>query len=104
MSIRIDRRRCTGCGQCREVCPGNLLQVGEEGKTEIRCLQDCWGCTACVKECRYQAIRYYLGADIGGRGGYLYTKNQSGVLYWHIIGPDGAEKVLAVDSKEANTY
>ncbi|WP_230578498.1 4Fe-4S binding protein [Selenomonas ruminantium] len=25
MSIAIEKDKCVGCGQCTEVCPGNLL-------------------------------------------------------------------------------
>lgn len=104
MSIRIDRQRCTGCGKCREVCPGNLLYDNGAGKTEIRYPQDCWGCTSCVKECRHHAIQYYLGADIGGLGGYLYTKQEGNLLHWIVIRPDGTEKTITIDKSQANAY
>ena len=55
MSIAIEKHKCVGCGLCTEVCPGNLLQMCN-GKAAIRDVRDCWGCTACVKECPQKAI------------------------------------------------
>ena len=52
MSVRILQNKCVGCGKCLSVCPGNLLKKGEDGKVHIRNIRDCWGCTACLKECR----------------------------------------------------
>jgi len=104
MSIRIDREKCTRCGRCRDVCPGNLLIAGAAGKTEITEPKDCWGCTACLKECRYQAIQYYLGADCGGRGSVLYTRRQGNRLHWIVVKPDGSVQTLTVDKDQANAY
>ena len=56
MSIRIREEACVGCKRCIEACPGNLIRLGERGKAEIRCVEDCWGCTSCLKECRAKAI------------------------------------------------
>ena len=63
MSVRILQNKCVGCGRCLSVCPGNLLKKGEDGKVHIRNIRDCWGCTACLKECHTGAILYFLGAD-----------------------------------------
>ncbi|HWR09762.1 ferredoxin family protein [Sporomusa sp.] len=104
MSIRIDSQKCSGCGKCREVCPGSLLSAGSSGKTEITAPQDCWGCTSCLKECTYRAIQYYLGADIGGRGSLLYTRQDGSVLYWIVVQPDGRERIIPVDKNQANAY
>ncbi len=104
MSIVIDKNRCSGCGRCRQVCPGSLLGADETGKTEIRYPRDCWGCTSCLKECQLNAIRYYLGADIGGRGSLLYIRQEKNLLHWIIVGPDGREKVITTDSSQANAY
>jgi ferredoxin len=30
MKIKIDKRRCTGCGLCINVCP-NLFKIGDDG-------------------------------------------------------------------------
>ncbi|CUH94624.1 hypothetical protein P22_0690 [Propionispora sp. 2/2-37] len=104
MSIRIDKTKCVGCGQCRMVCPGSLLYADTAGKAEIRYPRDCWGCTSCIKECTVQAIRFYLGADIGGRGSFLYTKREGDLLHWTIVHPDGREQTITVDKNEANAY
>jgi adenylylsulfate reductase subunit B len=57
-----------------------------------------------VKECDNKAIQYYLGADIGGRGSFLYTKQEGRLLHWVIVAPDGSEKVITIDKSQANAY
>ncbi len=104
MSIKIDKQRCTGCGRCREICPGGLLYADQAGKTENRYPRDCWGCTACLKECQALAIRYYLGSDIGGKGSVLYVRQAGQGLHWIISHPDGAETVITINSSQANEY
>lgn len=104
MSIRIDRDKCISCGECLKVCPGNLLYRDDGNKTFIKYPKDCWGCTACLKECNAGAIKYYLGADIGGKGTFLYTKHEKDLLYWFIVKPDGEEEVIKINQKESNGY
>ncbi|WP_312353879.1 4Fe-4S dicluster domain-containing protein [Aminipila sp.] len=104
MSIRIDPEKCTGCGKCRQVCPGSLIYKDDKNKSCMKYPRDCWGCTACVKECRFEAIRYYLGADIGGKGAYLYTKQEEPFLHWHIVKPNKEEKIITVNQQESNNY
>jgi adenylylsulfate reductase, subunit B len=103
MSIKIDKATCVACGKCLQVCPGNLLTADETKKAYIKFPQECWGCTACLKECRVGAIKYFLGADIGGKGTFLYTKVDKDCLHWHFIRPDG-EKVISINKKESNKY
>lgn len=104
MSIKIDKDLCNSCGRCRDVCPGSLLSADEAGKTENKYPKDCWGCTACLKECDSLAIRYYLGSDIGGEGSYLYVKKEGQLLHWVFVKPDGKETVITVDRNQANAY
>ena len=104
MSIKIDIQKCIGCGKCREVCPGSLLYKDMAGKTQIRYPKECWGCTSCVKECSFNAIQYYLGADMGGKGSFLYTKQEGQLLHWIVVLPDGTEKILTTDKSQANAY
>jgi len=104
MSIKISQQLCIGCGKCLDVCPGDLIHRDESGKSYIKYPQDCWGCTSCLKECETGAIKYYLGADIGGLGGYLVTKRDGDRLHWTICKADGKEVVVTINQKEANQY
>ncbi len=104
MSIQINADKCTNCGMCRKVCPGNLLKENDMHKTVIRCLEDCWGCTSCVKACRFEAISYFLGADIGGLGSTLQTKEENDLLHWIIRDTDETEKIITINKKQANAY
>lgn len=104
MSIRIDRNKCVGCLRCTTVCPGSLIYRDNNGKAYIKYEKDCWGCTACVKECEFGAIKYYLGADIGGRGSYLYTSQNADELKWNIVDANGGNTVISTNRKESNKY
>lgn len=103
MSIKVDKDKCIACGKCIGVCPGNLLYSDESKKTYIKYPRDCWGCAACLKECPAGAIRYYLGADIGGKGSYLYTKDEHDVLHWFVISNEKKE-LITINKKESNRY
>lgn len=104
MSIRIDRDKCVGCGLCMEVCPGNLLKMDCDKKACIKCPKDCWGCTSCIKECPRNAILFYLGADMGGKGSTLTVTEENGISHWQIQSLDGALITIDVNKKEANKY
>ena len=103
MSIKISREKCRGCRRCGEVCPGNLIDQ-RDGKADISYPRDCWGCTACLKECRFGAIRLFLGPDIGGKGTQLYAIENKDCLEWHFVSPTGSERVIAVNKGESNQY
>lgn len=104
MSITIDPQRCSGCGKCLQVCPGSLLDKDQNNKAYNRYPRDCWGCTACLKECGVGAIRYYLGGDIGGMGTTLHTKRENHLMHWVIEKPDGEKQVITIDQQESNKY
>ncbi len=104
MSIRINREKCIACGQCLKVCPGNLLYADQDQKAYIKYPKQCWGCTACLKECRVGAVQYYLGADIGGKGTFLYTKQEKDLLHWFFVKPGGTETRITINQTEANKY
>lgn len=104
MSIQIDLTKCIACGKCSDACPGNLIKENDAKKAFIKYPQECWGCTACLKECPTGAIKYYLGADISGKGGYLYTKNQQGYLNWYIVSSTGKTHHIKIDKEESNKY
>lgn len=103
MSIWVNKEKCKACGNCLQVCPGGLIDSDEYHKAYIKYPQDCWGCAACLKECRYEAIRYYLAPDIGGRGTYLYVKNDRNLMHWYIV-KDKTVTQITTDKLEANKY
>ncbi|MBQ8707023.1 MAG: 4Fe-4S binding protein [Succinivibrionaceae bacterium] len=108
MSIRIDRSRCSGCGACVRVCPGNLLKLETESSGEKKCAvrdcRDCWGCCSCLKECRSQAIGFFLGADMGGRGAVMTVERHQSISRWKVVRPDGTMEVIETDARSANRY
>ncbi|MDR0653421.1 MAG: ferredoxin family protein [Synergistaceae bacterium] len=102
MSIHIDAGKCAGCGNCADICPGGLIELNESRKAEIAVPEDCWGCTACLKECGYGAISYFLGADIGGKGMTMTVRSHGETLEWIFRGSEGWEKTIVVDRDESN--
>lgn len=104
MSIAIDQDKCIGCGRCHEVCPGTLIKQDENKKAYIKYPKDCWGCTSCLKECPVHAIRFFLGEDIGGRGGKFHVEKVSEKLRWILERTDGTTAEVIVNPKESNKY
>jgi len=104
MSIKINPSMCKGCKKCSDVCPGNLIAINHAGKAEIACREDCWGCLSCVKDCEFGAIRFYLGADIGGRGTTLYTKAGADEIDWIFESPEGGKRKMTIYRKDSNAY
>ena len=84
MSIFIDKEKCKKCGKCAAVCPGSLIGKNPDGTACMRYPKDCWGCSSCIKECKFGAIALYLGADIGGMGSKMTVNAEDGKLYWNI--------------------
>ena len=104
MSIEIKQENCSGCGRCAEVCPGGLIYQDSQGAAFIRYPADCWGCAACLKACACGAISYYLGAEIGGKGTVMSTRQRGDLLEWLFVRADGTATTITTNSKEANKY
>ncbi len=104
MSIVIDKNICKSCGRCLSVCPGSLIKKDTENKAFIKYPKDCWGCTSCIKECPFDAISFYLGADIGGMGSKMTVKQRDHYLDWNIEKTDGTVETIVIDKKESNKY
>ena len=103
MSIMIDSHKCVGCGKCAAVCPGSLIETVSK-KAVIKYPKDCWGCTSCIKECPVHAVKFYLGADIGGQGSLVHTEEEGNILKWIIEHTDGRFTEIDIDRKESNKY
>ncbi len=104
MSIRIQKERCVGCRRCVDICPGNLIRSDENGRAYIARPADCWGCTSCIKECRFEAIDFFLGPDIGGRGTVMHVRESKVGFDWTFTLPDGTKKEISVNAKDSNRY
>ncbi|MEO0292616.1 MAG: 4Fe-4S binding protein [candidate division WOR-3 bacterium] len=53
MAVKIDKSKCTGCGDCVDVCPVEALSIKNE-KAEVN--DECIDCGACVNVCPSGAI------------------------------------------------
>lgn len=104
MSIQINQSECVGCGCCVEACSGNLIKRNAEGKALIRRPRDCWGCTACLKACPTGAVKFFLGADIGGRGSLLSVKKDGPFSVWTVTRSDGTTQTIRVNKNDSNQY
>lgn len=102
MSIRIDHNKCVACMRCAEACPGNLIWK-KDGKAYLRILEDCWGCTSCMKACPTGAIRFFLGADIGGMGSCMTYHKKGHISEW-TIAARGGTRTIQVDDRSSNQY
>lgn len=58
MGIRaIDYALCNGCGICVDICPLDVLRVGDDGeKPVVKYLRDCQNCFHCEVKCPTKAI------------------------------------------------
>ena len=51
--------KCTKCGNCYDICPGDVLTWPEnDDKPVISYPDECWHCGACRLECPVDAIEY----------------------------------------------
>ena len=53
MAVKIDKKNCSGCGKCVEVCPVSAIKIEKE-KAVVN--DDCVECGACVGDCPNGAI------------------------------------------------
>ena len=51
----VDPDKCTGCGECVEVCPTEVFELEDE-KSEPVNADECLGCESCVEVCEAGAI------------------------------------------------
>ena len=94
-----------GVAESAPGCIAGNADASAVGRTaRIERPRDCWGCTSCLKECPAGAISFYLGADMGGRGGTLSASFEGSVCHWLIEKPDGGVVRIDVDGRDANKY
>jgi NAD-dependent dihydropyrimidine dehydrogenase PreA subunit len=53
--ITVDKDKCTGCGECVDICPAEVLEMVDD-KSEPTHIEECLGCERCVETCPEEAI------------------------------------------------
>ena len=53
--ITIAKEKCTGCGECVDICPAEVLEMVDE-KSNVANIDECLGCESCVETCPESAI------------------------------------------------
>jgi NAD-dependent dihydropyrimidine dehydrogenase PreA subunit len=54
--INVNLDCCTGCGECVNICPVQVYQMGANGKTDPYQAGECVGCMSCVEVCPDKCI------------------------------------------------
>lgn len=60
VTLKLDQRKCTGCGMCLLVCPHAVLSL-TDGKIGIMNRDACMECGACAKNCPVEALSVRSG-------------------------------------------
>ena len=53
--VIVDKDKCTGCGECVDVCPVSVYEL-KGGKSDPVNEDECIGCESCVEACPVEAI------------------------------------------------
>lgn len=57
MAMTVYKSKCTGCGQCADVCPKGAISLNENQKPEIN-HEICTACGECENNCPSNALIY----------------------------------------------
>ncbi len=109
MTVLIDKKRCNGCKglpapKCVENCPGDLLSIGEDGKSFIWDAKDCWDCMTCVKLCPRRAITTKLPYVLADYKATLVPVAGKTSIKWTLTDKEGKVEefeIVTLQPKEA---
>jgi len=62
VSLKLDEKKCVGCGMCLTVCPHAVFRLNEK-HASIKNLDFCMECGACAQNCIASAI--YVKTGVG---------------------------------------
>ena len=51
----VDHEKCTGCGECVEICPVEVYELRDEISIPFNA-EECTGCESCIEVCEREAI------------------------------------------------
>ena len=54
-NVSVDNDKCTGDGECVDVCPVEVYEM-QEGKAAVINEEECLGCESCIEVCETDAI------------------------------------------------
>lgn len=100
MSIIVDKEKCTSCGLCTEICPGDLVYLDKENKAYIVSPRDCWDCFSCVKVCPVQAISIRLPFELANYGAELMPYVEKDRIRWELTDPQGNKEEFIVRTRK----
>jgi ferredoxin len=60
VTLKLDQKKCVGCGMCLLVCPHAVLSV-KDSKIEIVDRDACMECGACAQNCPFGALSVRSG-------------------------------------------
>ena len=70
VTLKLDRKKCVGCGMCLLVCPHTVLSL-TNGKIEIVNRDACMECGACQLNCPADAIT--VNSGVGCASAMIYA-------------------------------
>jgi NAD-dependent dihydropyrimidine dehydrogenase PreA subunit len=53
--IKVDKKKCNGCGKCFDYCPVNVFKVINKKSSPLH-PENCLGCGTCLAVCDTNAI------------------------------------------------
>ncbi len=56
MPPKFNKESCVKCNKCVDLCPGDVLEMGEDGPAVIY-PEECWHCGNCKIDCPSDAVR-----------------------------------------------
>ena len=54
-TVLVDTDKCTGCGECIDICPVNVYEMSGD-KCEAIAPEECVGCESCTGVCEFDAL------------------------------------------------
>ncbi len=87
--------RCTGCGDCVDICPSDIIHYDRKMRKAYNIEPDaCWECLNCMKVCGRQAIDVRGYADFVPMGAFISVErdDRRNIISWTIRYRNGTEK------------